>query len=264
MSWDVGIFTKPWRELDGAALGALVREIGASWIELPVRPGAYVTPENVREMLPRMVKGLAGEGIRVGSVAGEPIPEIVEACSEVGVNLIRICREVPRSRRYSQVEEEIVQELKDSVPLLSANRVKLGLQNHYGDNIPNALGLARILEKVNSEWVCAVWDGAHCGLDGEWPHIAIDIVWPWLALVNFKNAIWANDGRDAFGCRKWTADFVPGSEGLFSWSDAVAVLKERDYQGDVCLTAEYNAGVPETAKLAAADASLLKRLIAEI
>ena len=126
------------------------------------------------------------------------------------------------------------------VPELRRFSVRPGVQNHYGDNICNAMGLRHLLEGYDPDVVVAVWDGAHCGLDGELPHMAADILWPCLCLVNLKNARWAPDGADAFGAARWKADFVPGPEGICSWPDVLAQLVERAYTGYVCLTAEYS------------------------
>ncbi len=46
------VFTKPWK-LPLSELGKLVKGWGFDGIELPVRPGYQVLPENVRRDLPR-------------------------------------------------------------------------------------------------------------------------------------------------------------------------------------------------------------------
>jgi len=63
------VFTKPWK-LPLSELGKLVKGWGFDGIELPVRPGYQVLPENVRRDLPRAVKQLAREGLKIFSIAG--------------------------------------------------------------------------------------------------------------------------------------------------------------------------------------------------
>ena len=53
----LSVFTKPWKT-PLAELGQYVRDLGFDAIELPVRPGYQVTPENVARDLPRAVATL--------------------------------------------------------------------------------------------------------------------------------------------------------------------------------------------------------------
>ncbi len=62
------VFTKPWH-LPLPELAALVKGWGFDGVELPVRPGYQVTPENVRRGLPEAVRILARprpEGLQRG------------------------------------------------------------------------------------------------------------------------------------------------------------------------------------------------------
>ena len=52
------VFTKPWK-MPVAELGRFVKGLGFDGIELPVRPGYQVLPENVRRDLPKAAKQLA-------------------------------------------------------------------------------------------------------------------------------------------------------------------------------------------------------------
>ena len=234
------VFTEPWKALSLHELASKVRSLGFDGIELPVRPGFQVAPDSVSEVLPEAVKTFADQGLRVVSVAADPTPPVIEACAQSGVGIVRVCLEVPREKGYMQHEAGLRRWLDTLVPELRRFSVRLGVQNHYGDNICNAMGLRHLLEGYDPDVVAAVWDGAHCGLDGELPHMAADILWPCLCLVNLKNARWAPDGADAFGAARWKADFVPGPEGICSWPDVLAQLVERAYTGYVCLTAEYS------------------------
>jgi sugar phosphate isomerase/epimerase len=236
-SWTV--FTKPWRGLSLGELASIVRSLGFDGVELPVRPGFQVEPGAANERLPEAVKVFANEGLEVASVAGTPTPGLIEACASNGVGIVRICIEVPRDRGYMEHEAHLRRWLDSLVPDLSRCSVRLGIQNHYGDNICNAMGLRHLLEGYDPSVIGAVWDGAHCGLDGELPHMAADILWPYLCLVNLKNAKWERAGTDAFGAAQWKADFVPGPDGLCSWPEVLAQLVSRGYSGHICLTAEY-------------------------
>jgi len=81
ITWSV--FTKPWK-MPIPELGAYVRSLGFEGIELPVRPGYPVEPENVAE-LPRAARQLAEHGVSIESVAGPTDEATIVACAEAGV-----------------------------------------------------------------------------------------------------------------------------------------------------------------------------------
>jgi sugar phosphate isomerase/epimerase len=234
------VFIKPWRQNTLKEVASLVRSFGFDGVELPVRPGFQVEPSSVTEQLPEAVKILADEGLDVASVASTPTPHLLEACASNGISTVRICVEVPRDARYMEHETYLRHWFDSLVPHLTRSSVRLGVQNHYGDNVCNAMGLRHLLEGYDPKVIGAVWDGAHCGLDGELPHMAADILWPYLCLVNLKNARWQPAGTDSFGASQWAAEFVPGPQGLCSWPEVLRQLVERAYSGYVCLTAEYS------------------------
>jgi len=234
------VFTKPWRHLSLPELAAHVSALGFDGLELPVRPGFQVEPDAIADGLPEATKICADAGLRIVSVAATPTPRVIEACANSGVSIIRVCLEVPPEKSYMQHEAELRRWIDSLLADLGRHSVQLGVQNHYGDNVCNAMGLRHLLEGYDPHVVAAVWDGAHCGLDGELPHMAADILWPYLCLVNLKNARWAPAGVDAFGAAQWKADFVPGPQGLCSWPAVLRQLVKRGYPGYVCLTAEYS------------------------
>jgi hypothetical protein len=61
---------------------------------------------------------------------------------------------------------------------------------------------------------------------------------------------------------EWKRYFTSGRHGLSSWPDAVKCLKERNYSGVVCLTAEYT-DEAEVDRLTREDISYLKSLFME-
>ena len=69
--------------------------------------------------------------------------------------------------------------------------------------------------------------------------MALDILFTRMSLVNFKSPCYRQTNSHTSRESEWTIDWVSAGHSLYSWSDAVLILKERDYSGDICLTAEY-------------------------
>ena len=251
------IFTKPWKTAL-PELGKFVSELGFDGIELPVRPGYQVEPDQVGRDLPGAVRTLAEFGVKITSVAATPAEPIMAACAELGIPIIRTMAPIGDDG-YMASEARLRREYEALLPLLERHGVKLGVQNHYGRYVCNAMGLRHLLDGFDPRYIGAVWDAAHTGLQGEEPDFAIDIVWPNLCMVNLKNAFWRPvTGPEAEDVR-WKPYWTSGRQGLASWPRVAAELRRRDYTGVVCLTAEYT-DEPSVDRLIAEDIAYARSL----
>jgi sugar phosphate isomerase/epimerase len=242
------VFTKPWK-MGIDALGEFVARLGFDGIELPVRDGYPVEPGQV-ERLPQAVRQLAGYGVKVFSIAGPTDEKTLAACAEAGVPVIRVMAGIDETG-YMASEARTRREFDHLRPLLERYRIKIGVQNHSGRFVANAMGLRHLLEGYDPQYIAAVWDAAHNALNGEEPELALDIIWPHLCMVNLKNAYWMRKNEVGADGAAWEPYWTSGRQGLASWPRVAAELKRRSYRGMVCLTAEYS------------DPAAVNRLIAE-
>jgi sugar phosphate isomerase/epimerase len=233
------VFTKPWK----VPLPELARHIaglGFDGVELPVRPGYPVPPENVTEELPRAARLLADHGLRIASIAGPTDETTIAACAEAGVSVIRICVSIRPNETYFEAETRLQRQFDALVPALDRYGVTLGIQNHCGRDICNAMGLRSLVSPYAPKHIAAVWDAAHNALQGEEPELALDIVEPHLCMVNLKNAFWRRTNGPEAEAAAWRPYWTSGRHGLASWPRVAASLTKRGYNGLVCLTAEYS------------------------
>lgn len=232
------VFTKPWR-MPLPELGKYVSELGFDGIEFPLRPGYQVEPEDVAKGLPAAAKQLADFGVKIYSVAGPSDEATIAACAEAGVPIIRVMVSVG-DEGYLAAVEKAQREYDALIPLLDKHGVKLGVQNHCHRFVANAIGLRHLMEKYDPKHIAAVWDAAHCALDGELPELAVDILWSHLCMVNLKNGIWQRTNGPEAEVAEWKTYWTSGRQGLASWPKVADELKKRDFEGIVCLTAEYS------------------------
>jgi sugar phosphate isomerase/epimerase len=233
------VFTKCW-SLTLPELGRHISRLGFDGIELPVRPGYPVTPENVTAELPRAVKLLADYGLKIASIAGPTDEKAMAACAEASVPVIRICVGVGKEEGYMAGMARLQREYDVLAPLLAKHGVTLGIQNHIGNHdVCNALGLRYLIGKYDPKQIAAVWDAGHNGLEGEPPETALDVVWSHLCMVNLKSAFWERTNGPEAEIAEWRAYWTTGRQGRANWPRVIAELKRRDYTGTVCLTAEY-------------------------
>lgn len=216
-----------------------ISALGFDGVELPVRPGYPVTPENVETALPEAVRILGEHGLKIASIAGPTDERTLAACHAAQVPLVRICVGMRPDERYLEGEQRLQAEFDRLVPLLDRYGVVLGIQNHCGPrDVCNAMGLRHLIERYDPRHIAAVWDAGHNGLEGEPPESAIDIVWSHLAMVNLKSAYWKRSKHE--GAIEWKIRWTTGDDGRAEWTRVAAELQRRHYRGVVCLTAEYS------------------------
>jgi len=233
------VFTKPWK-MPLPELGAFVKKLGFDGIELPVRPGYQVEPENIGKDLPKAVAQLRDCGISIESIAGNTDEATIAACGEAGVPIIRVCESLGQDPSYWDAEKRWKANYDALVPILAKHGVAIGIQNHCDRFVCNAMGLHHLVDGYDPKQIAIVWDAAHNGLDGERTDMALDMVWSHLRMVNLKNAIWTRTNGPVAPYAEWKHYWTSGRQGLASWPVVASELKNRGWKGVICLTAEYS------------------------
>lgn len=258
---NLAVFTKPWPQDRVPALAVRVAALGFDGAEIPVRPGFQVEVASAEKKLPELVSVFAETGLTVASVAGELDERVFASCAGAGVGVIRVMAPIVRGE-YIRSEERLRQQLADAVPLCERYRVKVGVQQHYGDYVCDATGLRLLLDGTDPRWVGAIWDAAHDALAGLEPENGLDLIWDRLLMVNLKNAYYERANGPEARHAEWARHFTTGRQGLASWPRVLAELKRRNYSGTLCLTAEYH-DEADVERLCKEDVQYVKSLIAE-
>lgn len=248
-TWSV--FTKPWREPRIGALGELVAEMGFDAVELPVRPGYQVTPDDVTTALPAAVRELARAGVAVTSIASGTDEATFAACADAGVPFIRIM--VPTgSAGYAATGPEIRRRLAELYDRAERHGVRVAIQPHYDDYIADSSELFALLQGVDPRFVAAIWDAAHDALARKRPEHGLERLWPWLGMVNLKSAYYARveDRTSSLGDPVWEPVFTDARTGMAEWGRAIRYLVEHEFAGPICVTAEYTDESDLVAKVA--------------
>ena len=237
-TWSV--FTKPWREPQVGALGELVAGMGFDAVELPVRPGYQVAPDEVSTALPAAARELARSGVGIASIASGTDEATFAACADAGVPFIRIM--VPIGvNGYAATGTEIRRMLAGLSERAERYGVRVAVQPHYDDYIADSSELFALLQDVDPRHVAAIWDSAHDALARKRPEHGLELLWPWLGIVNLKSAYYerVDEPVSAFGDPVWEPVFTDARSGMAEWGRALAYLAERGFAGPICLTAEY-------------------------
>lgn len=258
---NLAVFTKPWPHDPAPALAVRVATLGFDCAEIPVRRGFQVEVATAEKKLPELVSVFTEKGLTVASVASELDERVFAACASAGVGVIRVMAPIVRGE-YVRSEERFRKQLAKAVPLCERYRVKVGVQQHYGDYVCDATGLRSLLDGADPRWIGAIWDAAHDALAGLEPENGLDLIWDHLLMVNLKNVYYKRTNGPEARHAEWTRHFTTGRHGLASWPWVLAELKRRDYSGTLCLTAEYH-DEADVERLCNEDVRYVKSLIAE-
>ena len=238
----LAVFTKPWRDPIEAVADRIVT-LGVQAVELPIRPGYQVTPETARTVLPAVVRVLESRGLSICTVAGPLDDNIIIACGDNGIPIVRTMVEVELAKAsFADTVAQHRARYDELMPLLDKTGVRIGVQNHSGSAIGSAIGLHHLMERYDPKHVCAILDMAHCAVAGEPIELCVDLLWARMPnLINFKNAyrerVNGPEEAEAVFRTHWTT----GRHGAFSWSTLVNELRRRNFTGTFVLPGEYSA-----------------------
>lgn len=240
---ELALFVKPWKSLPLPQLAQHIRSLGFDLIELPVRPGFQVEPQNIERDLPAAVRLLAEEGVRVLNVTAAVALDdegLYSACAAADIGMNRVM--FPYSDTdYWSAEADARRQLDAALPFCERYAVQIGIQNHSRRFVPvNEMGTYNLLKDYDPQYVAAVWDPAHNALEGMDSDAALDILEPHLCVLNLKNGFWRRVTGPEAEVAAWEIYWTSGAQGRASWSRVIAKVKAIEFSGPICFSAEYS------------------------
>jgi len=220
-------FSKCLQFIDYDKLGGTIAEIGFKAVELSVRKGGHVSPENAKSDLPKAIKALQQAGISVPMIVtdivnpDDPLTEIVlGTAAENGVGYYRMGY-LKYDNTKSVVENHVIHK-KILEQLEKINR-KLGIhgcyQNHQGTGFGGAVwDIYWAISDCDPSYMGVQYDIRHAVVEGarSWP-IGLKLIAPWIKTIVFKDFYWN------LKAGKWDILNVPLGQGMVDFD---AYLKE--------------------------------------
>lgn len=231
-------FTKPWMTQSLDEIGTMLNHLGFDGVEFSLRNGYQIEPANAMDGLPKLVKIMANHGITVTSIASDPTEPVLAACANAGIPIIRILAPLDLKKGYAAAIQEFKVYLDQLVPLCEKYKVKIGIQHHFGPMISHSMELLQLLKDYDPNYIGAIWDSAQSILAGEEVEQGLDIIWPYLCLINLKNVYYHRTSGPESDAT-WQRYFTTGRQGLAPWPKIADYLKSRQYRGAICITHEY-------------------------
>jgi sugar phosphate isomerase/epimerase len=256
-------FTKELKALDVKGLIAFCKEVGVDGVDMAVRPGYPVNPDNALTELPTAARALKAEGLVIGLVSaetnlndpnGKVAQTLFEACGKAEVPALKLGY-FPYRGGYEEAVRNARARLAAFAKSAEETKVRACYHTHSGNYLGcNAAGLRMLLQDLDPHHVGAFVDTGHTAINGGPIRMELDILKPWLAMIAIKDMVWEKNVKG------WSHHVAPAGEGIVEWSDVALGLKECKFNGTISLHAEYETkNQDERLKLAKQELAFLKK-----
>ena len=239
------VFSKHLQFLDYETTAQVAAEIGFDGVDLAVRPGGHVLPENVATDLPRAVEAIKGAGLQAQIMTTAIMnPQegaaatILQTAKEVGITRYRTdwLRYNMDDINLPAVIDDFRQQLQALAQLNERTGMIGGYQNHAGDHYVGApiWDIATLLREIDSEFLGSQYDIRHATVEGglSWP-LGLNLIHPYINVIVIKDFRWEKvDGT-------WKVVNVPLGEGMVDFPRYFKLLKQYDIRCPISVHFEY-------------------------
>lgn len=237
------IFSKHLHWLDFMEVGEIARQIGFSGVDLTVRKGGHVSPENVEEQLPKAVADINKAGIDVPMMAtnikdvDDPLTEkILKIASKCGIRYYRT------DWNHYDPKLEIIENLNifkkktaDLAKLNAKYNIHGGFQNHSGNYVGASIwDLWYQLKDLDPRYAGCNFDPRHATVEGgmSWP-VDMKLIKKFIKGTIVKDFVWEKKDN------KWRPKNVPLGEGMVDFEKFFSLYKQFGLSGPISLHIEY-------------------------
>jgi len=232
--------------------GDYIAMMGFDGVDLTVRPGGHIIPEEASRRLLEAVEILNSKGLAVPMITSsitsadeKYAEEIFKTASGCNVKFIKLG--YWRYEGFGKIKEQIRrvrdENLKGICKLSEEYNVTAGLHIHSGNFLTsNAAIVHLLLRDYDPKNLCAYIDPGHMAVEGGlagWK-IGMDILQEYIRMVAVKDFGWFKVSDPTTGENRWRVRTVPLSEGLVPWAEVFSYLKQIGFDGPVSIHSEYH------------------------
>ena len=237
------VFSKHLQFLDYEAMAEAAAEIGFDGVDLTVRPGGHVLPENVEEDLPKAVEAVKGAGLDVPMMTtaitdpADPLTEpVLRVASEEGIRAYRMgYLSYQDDLGVAESLEAYRPQMRELAELNAQYGLHGGYQNHAGTRVGGPVwDLWFLLDGLDPQHIGCQYDVRHATAEGgtAWP-LGLGLLHPFVKTTVIKDFKWAEDDG------AWRIQNVPLSEGMVDFPAYFDLVKEYGIEGPISMHFEY-------------------------
>ncbi|MBX3440284.1 MAG: sugar phosphate isomerase/epimerase, partial [Planctomycetaceae bacterium] len=245
-------FTESFQSLAIPEVCRVFREIGLDGLDLTVRPGGHIAPEDAPVRLPDAAAAAREHDISISMLTtnvtdADAVSErLVATAGELGIRRIKL-----GYYRYGDFGtlrrqlDDIRRRLEQVAGMCRKYDVLPCVHIHSGDTIPShGTQLYELLRDMSPDEIGAYVDPMHMTIEGGsggWRQ-GLDLLAPWIRITSIKNFEWRESDRDSSGQRRWRPVKVPIADGMAPLGDFLAALRTLGRGEIYSLHSEYQGG----------------------
>ena len=243
-------FSKTFQWLGYDDLSAFLAEAGFEGIDLSVRPGGHVLPENVERDLPVAVKAAQKQGLSVPMMvtaitdAADPLTErILKTAAEQGVKYYRLGYYKYDDKLTIQQNLDVTRKYLEALCKINERYgLQGGYQNHAGSNVGSPVwDLWHLIKDLDPRYIGCQYDVRHAAAEGinSW-HLGFKAVARHVKHECIKDYIYVNNNG------KWGVKSVPMGTGAVDFKKYFNMRKEFGINGPLSYHFEFDLGDNES------------------
>ncbi len=274
-------FTESFQDRPIPEVCRLYREMGLDGLDLTVRPGGHITPEDAPRLLPNAAHAAKDHGVSI-SMLTTGITEVnavnerlVATAGEQGIRRIKLGY-FPYGKfgTLRQQLDDIRHQLDDISQMTHKHGVLTCVHIHSGETIPShGTQLYLLLKDMPPDMIGAYVDPMHMTIEGGqggWKQ-GLDLLAPWIRISSIKNFQWRGVNADESGQHRLRPVKVPITDGQADLRAFLATLKSLGKGEVLTLHSEYKGGnsfkdlsTQECIEQTKADFAYLKEVLASL
>jgi L-ribulose-5-phosphate 3-epimerase len=258
--WSINLFSKHLQFLGYDEMAEACVASGLDGVDLSVRPGGHVLPENVERDLPLAAKAIekAGLGLPMMTTAitdpEDPVTEkILHIASDLGIRYYRM--------GYLRYDNELgiaksLDIFKEKISKLAVLNEKYGIHGAYQNHAGNRFGgpvwdIWNVIGDLDPRWIGCQYDIRHAIVEGaqSWT-LAMELLKDHIKCTAIKDFHWSKQDD------KWRIQNVPIGQGMVDFVEYFEKARSFEIGGPISLHIEYplfpDEQMPKAEKKAAA------------
>ncbi|MDA0196666.1 MAG: TIM barrel protein [Bacteroidetes bacterium] len=238
----ISIFSKHLQFLNYKDMAAAAADMGFNGVELTVRKGGHVEPNNVKDDLPKAVAAIKESGLQSNMMVSD-ITElniesrsVLETAANLGIQYYRLGYfRYPDNGSMPEALQQFNQQMMELAVLSKNLKIQGCYQNHAGTGVGASMWEVWQLLEGTPESMGSQYDIRHAMVDGGYSwRIGLRLIKDRIKTLAIKDFRWEKiDG-------KWRVLDTPLGEGMVDFVSYFKILKENDIKVPVAIHFEYD------------------------
>lgn len=273
MNATLSLSPKLYKHLAVEELAEFVRELGLAAVNMIVREGFWVDPENLARDAAAFVKAMETAGVEAAFAEAAYSPD--QICFDPTPLNVLADNGIAQFRMgYFKIENADVRtsfvvarhKLATMVDLCAEAKVRAVYQVHHGSLVPSASSAFGLVNGLDAEWVGVELDAGNQAFEGyeRW-ELSVGLLGEYLRAIGVRDtAVSREPSRAGEPDKGWQRSWAPLDEGQTNWREAAGALAAADFEGRLVLAPLYDPDDHEarTEKLKR-DIAYLRKVIAD-